>query len=301
MSVIERTPTWSNIGYDATHKKDVFQNLVDSGLDYNVITTPAHIKYNGEEVMIPNRLATIREDTGEVFGIVSDRYQVCQNKDALDFVQYIDDVEIIKVGETRPGSIYLITKLPEITILGDTVRPNMIFSNSHDGGGSVQATICMLRIICQNQFARVFKESPATMSISHRGDIDSKLLVAQETLVRTHEYMSQYADQAAKMATKKITAKFYDKILSEIFKITPENSERTNLRLADQRATFDRIYDYDDNQNFKGTQWGIINALGDYITHEVPARLTDRWEVNRFANTIGTSRIQEVVEMIRAA
>lgn len=297
----ERTATWSNIGSSSVDEKSVQATLLGANLDYNVITRPALTTYNDQLIEIPNRLVTMREDTGEVFGVVSDRYQVCQNRDALEFVQYIQDVKIKKVGETRPGSLYLITELPEMTLLGDKIKPNLIFSNSHDGGGSVMSTICMLRLVCQNQFARVFKESPATMSISHRGNMDSKLTDAKETLIRTHEYMQDYSQRVTAMASKKITSKKFNEILAQVFFMNPENTERTNLRIADQRAAFQRIYDADDNQNFKGTQWGIINALGDFITHEVPARLTENWEINRFANTIGTSRLQEVVELVRAA
>lgn len=297
----ERTATWSNIGSSSVDEKSVQATLIGANLDYNVITRPALTTYNDQLIEIPNRLVTMREDTGEVFGVVSDRYQVCQNRDALEFVQYIQDVKIKKVGETRPGSLYLITELPEMTLLGDKIKPNLIFSNSHDGGGSVMSTICMLRLVCQNQFARVFKESPATMSISHRGNMDSKLTAAKETLIRTHEYMQDYSQRVTAMASKKITPKKFNEILAQVFFMNPENTERTNLRIADQRAAFQRIYDADDNQNFKGTQWGIINALGDFITHEVPARLTENWEINRFSNTIGTSRLQDVVELVRAA
>lgn len=297
----ERTATWSNIGSSSVDEKSVQATLIGANLDYNVITRPALTTYNDQLIEIPNRLVTMREDTGEVFGVVSDRYQVCQNRDALEFVQYIQDVKIKKVGETRPGSLYLITELPEMTLLGDKIKPNLIFSNSHDGGGSVMSTICMLRLVCQNQFARVFKESPATMSISHRGNMDSKLTSAKETLIRTHEYMQDYSQRVTAMASKKITPKKFNEILAQVFFMNPENTERTNLRIADQRAAFQRIYDADDNQNFKGTQWGIINALGDFITHEVPARLTENWEINRFSNTIGTSRLQDVVELVRAA
>lgn len=297
MTTLERKPTWANLGSEAV-QNNLIESLQKADLDYDTELVDIYSDFNSEKLLIPGRKATSRTDTGEVFGIVSEKYQICQNRDALDFIQYIDDIELLKVGQAYPGNIFVIAQLPETTLLGDSIRPHMIFSNSHDGGGAIQATTCMLRLVCQNQFAQVFRDSPATVKIAHKGDVKGKLELAHETLIGVNEYMGRFTTHASELVGRKITPHIYNKVLDEIFKTDPNYSDLQNMRISDNRNRFNHIYNNDDNQNFKNTQWGIVNAMGDYITHEEPTRRTDKWEVNRFLWTLGSKTLQDTLHVV---
>lgn len=59
--------------------------------------------------------------------------------------------------------------------------------------------------------------------------------------------------------------------------ITPKQEEKKEALMAAYKA--------DDNANFVGTQWGLINAYSDFITHR-PLRKEDSTALaNRFVKT----------------
>ena len=80
-----RTTTWNGIG--TTVKTDNIQTaLENANLDYEVITRPIYTEIGDSKILVPGKVATVNKDTNEVFGVVSSKYQVCQNADAFDFV-----------------------------------------------------------------------------------------------------------------------------------------------------------------------------------------------------------------------
>lgn len=296
---MQRLSTWENIGTKAENS-DLRELLRKADLDYTAVAEDLFVEYEGEKLLVPNKKVVLREDTKEIFGVVSDRYQLCQNIDALDFIDYIDGVELQQAGGVG-GFTWVIGKLPEVTVLGDKITPNLIFQNSHDGSCSIKTTICMLRIVCQNQFVSSFKDSPATITIRHQGDLDEKLLVARETMQGVYDYVKNYDELANELVMEKVSPKKFNQLIEGFFAIPEDISDRSKNLILDRREKFYQAYDADDNQNFKGTKWGLINAYSDLITHEEYNRKTTNWETNRFLNSLSPSTMNEFMRLVEAA
>lgn len=295
--MMTRVTTWSNLGTeaDSNNLDDLFRA---ADLNYTAIARDLYTEdKSGEKILIPGKKMIVREDTDELFGIVTDRYKICQNRDALDFVNYIDGVELERAG-SHGGYVYLIAKMPEVTVLGDTIRPHLIFQNSHDGSCSIKATICMLRLVCQNQFVRSFSESPATISITHQGNMEEKIAIAQSTMSDLYNYIKQYNDEAEKLVTKKVSPQKFNAILNKFFAIDKEATPRQIERIEYNRDTFIQAYNADDNQNFKGTQWGLVNAYSDYITHYEPTRKTSSYEINNFMWSLSNRPMDDFIKFV---
>ena len=101
-----RTATWSKVGKSVEECKDVEQVLKASGLDYTVNMEQVYSFHNGGFYKpIPNRFVTTRED-GHTYDVVSDKFEIIQNKDAFDFVNFIgDELTFEKAGETASGLV----------------------------------------------------------------------------------------------------------------------------------------------------------------------------------------------------
>lgn len=296
---MERVSTWQGLGTEKV-TKDYRELLKASDLDYTTVARDAYIDYEGEQILVPKRKVLLREDTKEIFGIVSDRYQICQNEDAFDFVDCIEGVTLKEAGGVS-GFVWMIGELPEVEVLGDKITPNLIFQNSHDGSCSIKTTICMLRIACQNQFIAAFKDSPATISVKHYGDIDEKLLIARQTMQGVYDYVRHYDAAANELATKKVSPKKFNEIVEGYFKIPEDATPRTESYILDRREKFLVAYEAEDNQNFKGTKWGMINAYSDLITHEEYARKVNNWETNRFLNSLNPATMTEFMNLVEVA
>ena len=132
---VDRTTTWHAIGKSVQECKDMEQVLAASGLDYTVEKRPV-FSHTGAidgqiaQFAIPNRFVTVRTSDDHPYDVVSDKFEIIQNRDAFDFVNYMgDELSFEKAGETANGMVYIIGKLPEVDILGDAFTPHVIFRN----------------------------------------------------------------------------------------------------------------------------------------------------------------------------
>lgn len=280
-----RTSTFNTIGTDVSTYSSSADVLSAAGLDYNVIKRPIYYSEvenpedNSSFKCYKDRMITLNESTQKPFGVVSSKYEICQNRDAFSFIDYIgndcDTFEYVKAGETDKGLVYIIAKIGNVSILGDEVTPYIIFQNSHDGLGSVKATISPLRIVCQNQFNVSFKQSPNTVRIIHSNQMDSKLITARTTMKEIAEYMNSFEGTAESLATKKVGTDKVIQIFNEVFKYSPEKMTNKQVQnFETSRAEFVNCYLADDNANFKGTAWGVMNGAADYLTHKTTVRKT---------------------------
>ena len=301
-----RTTTWATNSFGTQATSNSYIDLLKAAhLNYTAATAPIFAEYNGKKVEVLDKQAVIREDTQELLGVVSNRYKICQNIDALSFVEDINDIKLLKAGSVgqNNSTIYMIGQLPEVTVLGDIITPHLIFQNSHDGLSGIKATICMLRIVCQNQFVSTFADSPAVISIRHQGDLDGNLIAARQTMNNMYEYITHYDEFATEMVSQKVDSKTFNKILEGYFKISEDATDRMKANIIDCRDYFTQCYNVDDNQNFKGTKYGLINAFSDYITHKEPMKKSVNWEKSRFMNSINPyqmDQFRKVVDSIAA-
>lgn len=280
--IIDRTTTWHAIGKDVQECKSMEQVLHASGLDYEVTKYPI-FSHTGE--VIPNRFITTRDNDGHMYDVVSDKFQIVQNRDAFDFVNYMgEDLTFEKAGETANGMVYIIGKLPEVNILGDAFTPHVIFRNGFSGKVKITAAICPLRIVCQNQFNFAFKNTQNAVTIRHVGNAEAKLQEAREVLKLSADYMAEINTMANRYAGVKLTPDQLEKVVNQMFPMANNESMNSFKRhhLEAARAAFVNAYNADDNGNFRGTAWGLINAYTDYITHKVPMGKSETKDEGKF-------------------
>lgn len=297
---VDRTTTWHAIGKSVEECKNMEQVLKASGLDYTVEMRPVYFD-NG--IKIPNRYATVRTSDDHPYDVLSDKFQIIQNRDAFDFVNYMgEDLSFEKAGETANGMVYIIGKLPDVSILGDTFTPHVIFRNGFNGKIKITAAISPLRLVCQNQFNFAFKNAASAITIRHVGNAEAKLVEAKETLRMCADYMQELNTMAEHFAGMKISGPQMERVVKYLFPIPDDTNinpfKRKNLE--DQRAAFLRAHEQEDNRNFRGTAWGLVNAYTDFITHKEPAgKREDRFE-GKFVNTTFKVSMNPIITAIEA-
>lgn len=296
----QREATWARTGTDVSGLTKIEDVLKTAKLDYVVEKTPLHLP-NG--VIVPGKYATVKQGTDEVFGIVGNNYTICQNTEAFDFVNYIDeDLKFIKAGQTRTGIIYIIAKLPETYVMDDKVNPYVIFQNGHNGQLSVKAAVAPLRIVCQNQFNIAFKDSDNAVTLMHASTLESRLQSARDVLKTTAGYMDRFRREAEELYSIKVNAKEQN-IINSFYEFKEDMRPKQVEKIEEKRIELLNAYrDLDDNQNFRGTAWGLVNAYADVITHQEPGRKTENWEESKFMQVTFNPRImQSFINHIKAS
>lgn len=275
-----REATWINIGTDIREANNVNEALAISGLDYNVVKQNIYLP-NG--ALVPKKFATVQEGTDNVFGVVGDNYELVQNRDAFEFIDGIipEGLEFVKAGSTK-DTVYIIAKLPEHYVLGDEFVPYIIFQNSHNGFSTLRAAICPLRIVCQNQFAMAFKKADNFISLRHSSSVHERMLEAQAVLTSAANYMDTFSKEAEELAMIKLSEAKQTMLINNFFAIPEDASQRKINNMMEKRDEFMVALNQEDNREYRGTAWGMMNAFADYVTHLNPKRRTELSEVNRF-------------------
>ena len=276
------------------------QVLEASGLNYEVEKRPVFMEGG---IQIPNRFVTVRKSDGHPYDVVSDKFEIVQNAEAFDFVNYMgSDLQFEKAGETASGMVYIIARLPEVSVLGDKFTPHVIFRNGFSGKVQITAAICPLRIVCQNQFNMAFKEASNTVLVRHVQNAERKLEEAREVLRVSADYMNRFSNEAERLAKMKLNKAQAEMVVNNLFPMAPEDANPFRRKtMNDAREAFIAALDHDDNRNFKGTAWGMINAYTDYVTHKDAAGKTATKDEGKFARvTFGNTGIGRVVEVIEA-
>lgn len=298
-----RTTTWNHLGTDVTKCNTMEQVLKTSGLNYNVVKNPVYFEEpnSGKKILIPNQFATVRENDNHPYGVVSGKYGIIQNEDAFSFVDYMGkDLQFLKAGETKGGMVFIIAKLPEVKVLGDKFTPHVIFRNGFNGSVKITAAICPLRIVCQNQFNFAFKNTENAITIRHTTNAKQRLEEAKEVLKLSADYMQELNLMAEEYAGIKMTKRNVERFLDLAFPMDgfDELSNCKQERLLESRTRFINAYNADDNGNFKGTAWGLINAYTDFITHKELRGKEDIKEERYFIKTTFKNPMNNVLSLI---
>lgn len=291
---------WHGIGTVVEDAPTSDKAIKIAKLDWVIDQVP--VSANGKE--IPNYFANIRSDTKEALGIVKGRYKVIQNTEAFDFVDGIIGNKEIECRYETAGSIFngrkifLLVRLPNKELLGDDVENYLFFTNSHDGSSSLTAGITNIRVVCNNTLQMALRGAQRTWTCRHTESISGKKQQAQEALGLAIKYMDSMDDTAEKMYQKKIDE---EKFFRRLFEKNNFSLCEKNIEQAIERMHI--IYnEKDDLQNFKGTAWGMYNAVADYCSNTAPYRKTATYEENKLNKSlVGFAMLNTAQELLMVA
>lgn len=291
-----RTATWTNIGYDIQKATTVEEALKLSHLDYTVEKVPCFL---ADGTPIPGAFCTKKENSLETFGVVGKEFSIIQNIEGFDFINALvgEGLTFLKAGENRK-MVWIIGQLPTIEVLGDKVTPHVIFQNSHGGNTTLKATIAPLRIICQNQFNLTFRKADNKISLRHTSSIKERLHTAETVLAQNSIYLDEFKKKAEEMASAKVSRAKVDSFLDTIFEVKADFNPTQIRNIEEKRARFLAAYQAEDNQNFIGTQWGLVNAYTDYVTHKPLKKDTPTALENHFIKSTLKGSINDFVHQV---
>ena len=257
----------------------------------------------------PNAYGTFRTDNNIPLGIVKQKYEVVQNRDAFAFFDNaigrgeavwdkagcFDDGRKIVVTAKLPGNI----TGPE----GSPIDKYLVFANSHDGSCSVNIMFTPVRIICTNMLNSALDNADSYIRIRHTSSASSRLDFA-EGVIKASIEQANSAEEIYKalgkcrMTEANVIKYLAETVLSEaeqnaVREFDPVNGLKKLLArdyycmectgISMRKANiFAKMYDYYLNgvgQNeILGTAWGAYNAVTGYYSNVVEMEPQKRME-----------------------
>ncbi len=299
-----REKPWHGLGTIVKEAPTSADAIRLAGLDWSVVQEPIYTNFNR---VVEGYRANVRSSDRKVLGVVSDRYKVVQNVDAFSFTDELlgKGVRYETAGSLQEGKkVWLLARLPrEYIIAGERISPYLVFSNTHDGSGSVKVAITPVRVVCNNTLNLALGTAKRSFSMIHTGNIQDKIQEAKDTLFMAEEYMDCLGVEFEQLRRQKITdaqVKEYIELLLPMEKDPTPIQSKNIIRLREDMMK--RYYDAPDLQKVGNNAYRLINAVSDFATHSNPLRRTANYNENLFARTVdGNPIIDRAYQMVKAA
>lgn len=298
MAYVREVP-WHGLGTRVEEAMTSSEAMKAAGLDWNVVANPI---FTESGIQIPGYVANTRDIDNRILGVVTDKYKIVQNSDAFAFTDNLigDDCRYETAGSLKNGkTIWLLARLPRTKILGDDVDQYLCFSNTHDGTGSVKVFVTPVRVVCNNTLNIALDGAKRFWSCKHMGKMEDKLAEATHTLQLANRYMDELKLEADKLANTTLTDERLHQMLSELFPITEDATDRHKANMQKARNEFMTCYYMPDIRQFNKTAWGAVNAAADMAAHVQPQRNTQTYQERNFERVVvGHPILDKVMEML---
>ena len=299
-----RKPAWGGMGVTVKEAPTSAEAIKLAGLDWTVRQEKA---YMADGTEIPDCFVNIRSSDNKPLGIVGKKYKIVQNPEAFIFTDALlgEGVRYETAGSLKGGKvIWLLAKLPDkYKILGEPVDPYVVFTNTHDGSGSVRVAATPIRVYCSNTLNLSLRTAKRVWSARHTGSVTNKLDEAMETLELADKYMKATQNVFEDLYKVKLDDNKMRKLLSDLIPLDPHMSSKAETNAKTVR--FDimtRYFEAPDLKPLEQTGARFIQAVADTVDHMEPLRRTSNYEENHFKKTLeGNELLDKAVEIVLAA
>ena len=299
-----REKPWHGLGTVVREAPTSENALRLAGLDWNVVQEAIYTPFREK---IEGFKANVRDTDRKVLGVVSDRYKVVQNVEAFSFTDELlgHGVRYETAGSLSGGRrVWLLARLPrEYIIAGERISPYLVFSNTHDGSGSVKVAVTPVRVVCNNTLNLALETAQRSFSMVHTGNISDKITEARDTLFKAESYMDRLGAEFEQLHQQKVTdaeVQKYIELLIPMESNATRTQEKNVNRLREDLAT--RYYDAPDLQKVGKNAYRFINAVSDFATHAEPLRRTANYNENLFSRTVdGNPLIDRAYQLVKSA
>ncbi len=278
MAYAGATP-WHSLGTKFDQPFTAEEAISAARLGYEVTKEPLFLN-SGKRA--GSAFATVNGDTGDVLGIVGDRYEVLQNKQAFTFFDSLlkdAGARYETAGALGKGErIWLMARMPGTLMpaKGDEVLPYCLLTNSHDGSGTIQVRFTLIRVVCQNTLTAAMRGAKEIVSIRHTLSAQNNLAIAGEILRDYVTHFGAMNERLSLLAHTPISDESMDEYLFKLFGDPGKaESPATVTRIQNKINAVQEHYENGMGAKLpgvKGTLWGAYNAAVEWADYEFPVR-----------------------------
>jgi phage/plasmid-like protein (TIGR03299 family) len=279
---VGQTP-WHGLGQELDRDADIETWRKAAGFDWSIQSSEVQFaKADGWYNTFPKQRVLYRSDNDKPLSIVSDRYQIVQPADVLDFFANLTKVSGFRLhtagslnGGKRLWALAETGKLADVTN-NDQVAAYLLLATSCDKGLATQARFTSVRVVCANTLAMEERGSDF-VSVPHSTVFDAEKVQAQMGIQVAK--FDGFVDQAKELSRKELTEGkfkiFLGDLIAKSFTIAEDQKVEDNRAYKKILELFDGAGMGSELTGSRGTYWGAVNAVTEYVDHHRPARTND--------------------------
>jgi len=282
MAYTNATP-WHGLGNRLSPKQPLEVWAKQAGMDWQIRESPVYYIADSNEgigmtSLYEDQKVLYRSDTEAALSVVSQRYQVVQPSEILEFYRDLTRVSgftLETAGVLKGGrKVWALAKTNQSAKLkgDDVVNGYLLLATACDGTLATTAQFTSIRVVCNNTLAVALDNGTSAVKVPHSTTFDAKAVKQQlglsisawddfiyrmkilsERKVKSHEAMDfvlrLFADPSAKLAN--------ERAMKKVLTLYEGNGRGAELASS------------------KGTAFGLLNAITEFVDHERRARSTD--------------------------
>jgi phage/plasmid-like protein (TIGR03299 family) len=211
--------------------------------------------------------------------VVGERFHVIQNDQVLSLIQgVVDSSDAVwgAVGATHGGARTFAQLLfPKTIEIGgrDPVDLSLVVRNFHDGSGSLIGVPTVRRLWCSNQLP-TRANAAIKFSIRHTASAqDYKLADLRAAIGLTFKVGNELQELGDALIAQPVTRKEFLDFVDVIYPVAKDkDGNETDHSYARRDAVQKLYFTEPDQENIRGTRWGVLQAVTAYEDWGRPVR-----------------------------
>lgn len=291
---------WHGLGEHILPQDSIDDIRIKAGLDYDVVKTPVQYRVPERAGLFPNQTAPdihtsndrcvlYRSDTGDDLSVVSNKYQVVQPRQIVEFYrdlveQYGFEIEV--VGALKGGrKVWALANTGNAFQLRDRddVKGYLLLATSYDGTMATQARFTSVRVVCNNTLSLASSQGRADVTVPHSTTFDASKVQLD---LKIGPAWDEYSRAAREMTNHVISRDETVRFLLDVYyglgskeEIAEFQADEKNAKAGEklmQRLT-KALFESPGAQlsSARGTLWGALNAVTYDVDHQLPSRSQD--------------------------
>ena len=276
---------WHNLGVVVDGLMTAADCLNRAGLNWTVSKEALQTVNGG--VAVPNAFAVKRSDNSAILGVVGNQYTALQNKDAFSYMDAITQdhgsAKYDTAGALGNGErVWLQVKVEgDIAIKdskgkasNDTLERYILMANSHDGSSPLLIATTMVRVVCQNTLTAAIKDASTMFKVRHTKSIGGKVENVREALGIINKSYIELEEKLQRLAKVKVSDSAFEGFIASLGFDTEATKGKGKGAVDTLKALWGGEGMGADLSTAKGTAWGALNAVTQYVDHERSTRVT---------------------------
>ena len=285
MAYVGQTP-WHGLGNLLTPNQPLELWAKQAGMDWQILETPVRYLAGGKQHLgeirsFEERSVLYRSDTLDALSVVGQRYQVVQPREILEFYRDLTEksgFELETAGVLKNGKkLWALARTGQsATLQGkDTTHGYLLLATACDGSMATTAQFTSVRVVCNNTLQIAIGNNTGAVKVPHSTTFDAQA-VKQQLGISVSEW-EEFIYRLRKLSERKVKPREVEKFFTGVFgePKLPEEVRPNERAMNKALALFNGEGHGSNLSTARGTAYGLLNAVTEFVDHERKARNTD--------------------------
>ncbi len=285
MAYAGETP-WHRVGNKLAANQPIEVWKRQAGMDWKIEASEVRYITGSNSIgaieAFPEQKVLYRSDTKAPLAVVSKRFNVVQPGEILEFYRDLTEVggfELETAGVLKEGKKFwaLARTGQSVTLKGrDKVDGYLLLATACDRTLATTAQFTSVRVVCNNTLQIALGDSTGAVKVPHRSQFDPEVVKRQ--LGITVSSWDGFVARMKALVERPVDPDAVEGLLRRVLTYAGQDGQRAAVN-EQAVKTVQALYDGGGRgalmASTRGTAWGLLNSVTEYIDHHRRARSED--------------------------